>query len=455
MGKGSRIQGFWDPGSGTPASPNSGAVRQGSSRATHPSADLLRRCLSGPAGPALSVQVGRCSPDDWNEVTDRAIHNGLGPLLFARLKRSGARARIPADAWKRLRLVYLASASRNTRLFRGLHTVLGNLHSVGVPVVVLKGALLAEAVYGDTAVRPMCDVDLMVPRAEMPKAWTVLLDLGGVCMERTQRAAPAPETLSRDVESWCRREPHLPGVAIRRLIIELHWTLVPSAGPVRVDAAGLWHRARPATIAGAEVLALSPEDLLLHLCLHVCSKHRLDAGLLSFCDIAETVRRYRDRLDWNRVVHTTREWGAARHAALTFDLVGRMLGTSVPDDVLDRLVPGGLDPRISEMAIESVAARLASPGYVSRSVRDLWGARSAGEKARLVWERVFLSREEMADVYPGSRDAKYLCFYYVRRFRDVFAMHGASVPRVMLSRDIRQRASMMAAVTSWLESGKQ
>jgi len=81
------------------------------------------------------------------------------------------------------------------------------------PVIVLKGAYLAEAVYGDVALRPMCDTDLMVPRAELPRAQAVLLDMGGVQQQ------PAGNELL-----W--REHHHPRpVVLRDLSIELHWTI--------------------------------------------------------------------------------------------------------------------------------------------------------------------------------------------------------------------------------------
>jgi len=417
--------------------------------------DLLLRSLSARAEPAFSDSVRRGSPDVWHEIVDIAIRHDVAPLLYKRLKQSDARTRVPADAWERLRLNYLVGAGRNARLCRWLGPVLSGLRHAGIPVIVLKGAFLAEAVYGDIALRPMCDIDLLVSKEEMARTQAVLLDMGGVCREWGPRAAPAPETQHREIESLCRRESHLPAVVFHHLIVEVHWTLASPTEPVRVDATGLWHRARPATIAGVEVLALSPEDLLLHLCLHVCCRHRLDASLLYFCDISETIHRYRDRMDWDQVVRTAREWGAGRHAGLAFHLAGRLLGASVPGDLLERLVPGGFDQHVLAMAAESVAARLLIPGYVSRSVRDLWGAKSPGEMVKLIWGRVFPSREEMAELYPESRNAKHLCLCYLRRFRDVLVMHGASVPRVMLSRDIRQRASKMAAVNDWLKTGKQ
>ena len=395
--------------------------------------DMLLRCLSD-RGPGT---WDRGPTADWNDVVDVAVGHALAPLLFKRLKESDARACVPADAWERLRLAYFDSARRNTRLFRELRTVLGCLRSAAIPVIVLKGAYLAEAVYGDVALRPMCDTDLMVPRAELPRAQAVLLDMGGVQQQ------PAGNELL-----W--REHHHPRpVVLRDLSIELHWTITDPTEPVRIDAAGLWDRAHPATTAGVEVLALSPEDLLLHLCIHFGCVHHL-TGLRSFCDITETIRRCRGEMDWLQVADSAREWGAARYVGLTLHLARSMLGTGVPDDALERLVPGGIDEHVLETARQSV---LADTGYDPWTpVSGLVGARSLGDKAKLLWERVFLSRDEMAASYPASRDSRHLCPYYALRFKDVMRNRGATVLRLARSPSHRQSASKSAVVANWLRS---
>jgi len=375
---------------------------------------------------------------DWNAVLNTAAPNGLEPLLFRRLKENGTRPWVPPDAWNRLRLAYFESARMNMHLYRELRPVLRRLRDSGIPVIVLKGAFLAEAVYGDIALRPMCDVDLMVPKAELLKAQAVLLDMGGVQKDPTGN------------EVFWRAHRHPPPTYLRDLCIELHWTIADPTGPVRVDPAGLWNRAQRATIAGVELLALSPEDLLVHLCVHFGGEHHLN-GLRSFCDITETVRLRGGAMDWQQVVDSTREWHAARYVGLTLHLARRLAGAGVPDDVLERLVPGGIDEHVLELAWRFV---LADTGYAPWSpVSGLVGARTFSDKTRLLWQRVFLSRDEMARVYPGSRESRFLCRYYALRVRDVMRNRGATVLKLARSPDFAESTTESAVVANWLRSG--
>lgn len=402
------------------------------------SAALLLRCLSDSRGLAVDSRVSRAA---CREVARAAAGYDLAPLLYTRLKSSGARAWVPAEVWEQLRLAYFSSADRNFRLRGLLRPVLGGLRNAGIPTIVLKGAYLAEAVYDNVAVRPMCDVDLLVPRAELPGAQSVLIDLGGASAS------------AADIEWCCRTSAHLPAIAIRGLVVEIHWTIAAPVGPVSVDVAGLWDRARPTCIAGVQVLALSPEDLLLHLCLSASCRDGFMGGLRSFGDISETIRRFGNEIDWVQVTGRAREWGGARYVCLTLHLARSMFGAEVPDGVIERLVPGGPDQRVVRAASESVLTRAGYDKMIPLSYDHL-GAESVGDRARLAWERIFLSREDMGVKYPASRDARHFWFYYVLRLRDLIRTYWSHVlARARLTAGNRA-SSRQVSVADWLRSGR-
>lgn len=359
------------------------------------SADPLIRCLFSSCRLASD---SRQPTADWNEIAELAVRQGVAPLLFKHIKTSNTKADVPDTAWKRLRMAYFASAEWDRRLYRDLQTVIRCLRTRGIKVIVLKGAFLAEAVYGDAALRPMGDLDLMVRRAELPKAQTALLNAGSVLQEATCKASRR----RRSMGLWLSG-----GVAV-----DLHWTIVSASGSLSIDPDGLWARARPARIAAVNVLALSPEDLLLHLCVHASFKDRFGNGLRHLCDITETIRCYQPEMDWEQVAERAREWGASRYVGLSLVLALELLGAAVPNGVLEQLVPGGLDPRVLDVAKECVLGQ--------RSYGQPWAATSLVAKAKMFRQRVFLHRDEMAVVYPASRDSRHLLVYYALRVRDVF-----------------------------------
>jgi len=126
-----------------------------------------------------------------------------------------------------------------------------------------------------------------------------------------------------------------------------------------------------------------------------------------------------------------------------------MLGAGVPEDVLEQLIPRGIDPHMLKVARESV---LGQWGYIERlPFFGRLGAKSIGEKAKLSWERVFLSRDEMAARYRASRDSKYFHFYYALRLWDVILIYGSdAMTRARLMRRSRGR-DRNAPLVKWLK----
>jgi len=405
---------------------------------------LLLTCLSVKAGSRLPDLVPRASVDDWNEALDAAVREHVAPLLFKRLKERDARTCVPDSVWKQLRLAYFTSGDRNTRLYRELRTVLECLRSAGIPVIVLKGAYLAEAVYRDVGLRPMCDSDLMVPRQDLERAEAVLLNMGAVYLKRP------PLTPEEGFGQGCGKADHARPVAIRDLAIEIHWTIAAPNGPVRTEVVDIWKRARPTRTAEVEVLSLSPEDLLLHLCLHLCYHHNC-VGLRSLCDIGESVHRFSGAMDWRQVTGSARAWGGARYVGLALHLARSLLAADVPADVLERLVPGGLDPRVLKAASATVTSGIPFDRWLSPAFLGLKGPESPARKLGRVWERTFLSRDAMFAEYPAARESGHRYIFHARRVWDILRKWGPALGRIP-GHEWKRNLADNSVLSDWLKS---
>jgi hypothetical protein len=121
----------------------------------------------------------------------------LAPESVDQLLRSGVR-----DAMRQTRLRALA-------LDTTLRRIVQALEGSGIPVLPLKGTMLADRVHGDPGLRPTTDVDVLVPRAQIGAAVETLRALG----------YPAPED-----PMWVENLP------------EMHYTFMDSgAVPIRVE----------------------------------------------------------------------------------------------------------------------------------------------------------------------------------------------------------------------------
>lgn len=292
---------------------------------------LLCRCLGTECDGKLPDMLGALTKADWHSLVQEAGRHGVTPLLYHCLKTSRLAPYVPTDVMQRLRNVYLHSTAVNVRRFHDLGVILSALKEESIPVIVLKGAHLAEVVYGGSiGLRPMCDADLLLKREDLDRGYETLSKLS--CF----------------------------GAGKNSFNLDIHWNIedVDLFGPRGLDMAqihigieGLWERAQPAVIGGVEARVLCPEDLLIHLCTHLCFHHLLEsAGLRGICDVRQTVRHYGGELRWEEVRRRSERWGVGNAVLLTLLLARELLNADVPSQVIDSIEPDDLDAGVVEWA---------------------------------------------------------------------------------------------------------
>jgi hypothetical protein len=107
--------------------------------------------------------------DDFSAATSRLL-----PLVYHNLRERGVNDPI----MQRLKGIYRHSWYRTNRLLHAVEPVVAGLVSAGIPVLLTKGVPLAFSYYRNPALRPMADVDLVVPEAQLDSALGVLAGLG-------------------------------------------------------------------------------------------------------------------------------------------------------------------------------------------------------------------------------------------------------------------------------------
>lgn len=339
---------------------------------------------------------------EWSDVIALASQHGVRPILYERLTQRQSPSSVSERALQDLRNVYLMNGSRNALLYVELAKVLRGLQQNNIPVILLKGAHLAALVYEHPALRTMADLDLLVRKGDLARAVSVLRELGYSSGD------------SHDTAKNRERGRHLPRMFKPPGIgIEIHWTITGRVLPFSVDTDGLWERARPASIAGVMVDVLSPEDLLLHLCVHTASHSCLGLqlshapfrlGLRPLYDIAAVLQRHQPDLDWQQVQRRATEWQAGKCVYISLRLVKELLRVEAPESVLEFLRPTDFDERWSVLARHQVALAGAAPLQVEAAYSTLgsfmnFGVDSALDarrrKLRLLWQAAFPPREHM------------------------------------------------------------
>ena len=303
----------------------------------------------------------------WELLVQVADAEGVAPLTYWRLRQASAwQVLVPESARLGLSRAYYDTACRNVVFYRELDRILDALAGAQVPVIVLKSAALARTLYLDIALRPMGDIDLLVPSQQLERAARSLQPLGyhetipGI-------AARGNWVLGHHV--------HLTGHPPQKVIVELHWNLIGSYAAYSPPLDLFWERTVPFDQNSSSVSdraegradesrnngrVLEPATHLLYLSAHMAFQHGLALSPLQwFYDIHLLISLAGGRLDWDDLLDSAHQLGWAAALLATLEGTRERFHTVLPDDftlalgqIIDpraaRLVRRGAGPVRSE-----------------------------------------------------------------------------------------------------------
>jgi len=308
----------------------------GISSALEPEWSLLRTACSSDGrqeSERLPEMLG--SPIRWKVLFDLADRHSVLPLLCQELLKVSEM--IPAEQTNLLKQSFQANLQKCLLLSRELIRIVDHLRARGIEVMPYKGLALAEAVYGDIALRQAGDIDLLVRAADLPRIRESVLELGYT-----------PHLKFSDVEERAYLksgyEYAFDGTAGRNLL-EVQWAVQPRFYAVDFDMDTLFARAAKATVAGYTIMTPRNEDLFVVLALHA-AKH-VWARLIWLCDL-DRMMKY-PALNWQAIGSHAKELGIVRILRVTMLLANRLLDTPVPPAAEASLPP---DSAASELAGE-------------------------------------------------------------------------------------------------------
>lgn len=381
--------------------------------------DLLCQFLNFNTGEDdLRRLVGSLTPQDWQELLQAGRQHGVLPLLHHCFRDLKEASPLPEPALESLRSAYLNATGRNMVMLHHAGSILQAFKQHGLDVIPLKGLYLAEAVYPAIGLRTFSDLDLLVRRSDLDAALHALQETGYRLTTWYDPADP-----NQDIK-------HLPPLEKEGWpLVELHWSILEEDAPFPVDVEGIWQRAVPARVAGADVLAMDKLDLILHLAIHNTYQHKLRGGLRSLYDIALILHQNPDQINWPGLIERASGWKMERVLWLTLCLLRSLLGTEIPQAVMQQLEPQLPDLGVLEEAQRQMVL-LDSEAPLTPDLAALSQTSGLVSRLKLVWSRIFLPRRVLARIYNVNPASPRILWCYARRFGELFKAYSGSALRL-------------------------
>jgi hypothetical protein len=244
------------------------------------------------------------------------VHRLEGALAEPRLTPHSPAPRVPPEVWARWQAAHAAGLAQAVRRAAPLRAAIEVL--APIPVILLKGAALAELVYPSPGARGMGDVDLLVPSGELRRALAKLEAIG------YRRKYPGHPVL--DHVGYHERQLEGP------MELDLHQAFIQPER-LAIDYGAIFGRAIAWQALGPNAFVLSPEDAVVYCCVHAAIGELTPgwAPALGLLDLRLMLGRagqfwgaFGPALETELISARAREWGAERMLYCVLEVARRV-----------------------------------------------------------------------------------------------------------------------------------
>jgi hypothetical protein len=197
----------------------------------------------------------------------------------------------------------------------------------------------------------------------------------------------------------------------KNIVVEIHWNI--SENSFGIDMEPWWERASPVQLNACIAHVPSPEDMIIHLCIHLYN-HGYENNILlrSLCDINETLRMYKDEIKWDLLQDIINEHGIRKQVISIlylmrefYDFDGESLGWIEHYDFdFDFLTI--LKKRVF-LTKDNLYAE------ISPKLLKFMKVSTFTQKTKLLFQKIFPSRDVISKTYSIPTNQKKIYLYHV------------------------------------------
>ncbi len=270
------------------------------------------------------------SPGEWDDLLSILASHWIIPALYWHTGSLPPECRPPEPITDRIRKAFLMGCVQCLHMERQLGEIYEAFQAKGVPMLVLRGPGLGWSVYPDPAMRPGCDLDLLVLPEQVVRARGILEGLDYRCLGKRFESG---KDFYREEGFVHQRNPR------DNLPVDLHWgywELHPFfESRLDLGIKDLFHRAWKVESSALAFDTLHPVDALIHGVIHLAMIHKGDMRLIWIYDTALLARRIEIPDDWEALQERSVFWRARLALEHALKMAEVWFGLQLPDGFND------------------------------------------------------------------------------------------------------------------------
>ena len=257
---------------------------------------------------------------DWDYLASLANEHGIAALAGYNLEKLSLTGFMTENAISVLKNARIISLSRNAFHISSTEELLELYNREDIKVVILKGLALELTVYGNSGLRQMTDVDILVGKNEYLKARNILMKDG-------YDSLPVKSGFHRPIMAWTGK--HLPTMLKNGTSVDIHIELfggkknsltkkiLATAKETRVDRERAW--------------IPTPQLHFLYLIKHLHQHEtRNESQLRLYTDLIVLLEHYRDEIINDELLYNASKAGISKILAWKLEPLRDFWGINFP-----------------------------------------------------------------------------------------------------------------------------
>lgn len=323
----------------------------------------------------------KLSDIDWDRFLELVRHHRVYPLIYLKLKNVDKEL-IPAQVLQNLHSDYIRNTFQMLHLSGEMETMCKTFNENGIRALMLKGPVLADALYGDISLRTSKDLDILIEYDDVEKVETILSHHGYKLKSKFLRVL--------NESKW--KVHHINYVHPQKKIeIELHWRLHPEFGN-EPDFQELWERKVRSSLTSEPVYFLSEEDLFLYL-----TSHGARHGWFRLRWLVDIDRLVRKGPEWDNISALLKKHHNLHIGGQALLLTSHLLQTPIPQQLIFFNI-GRRPAKLAQQSIDFIIEKISPEHESGRVCLYSFSLKSSAEKYQYI----------ISIFYPGSNDAEVL-----------------------------------------------
>lgn len=283
-------------------------------------------------GPAAVEAANRWLALLGSDGTEPGLHQldlacrRLLPLVYRNVKHS-----LPPRFQIQVKSVHHEYWAENQKRLGRLEELLPWFEADGIPTLLLKGMALSILHYRDMALRPMSDLDILVPEERAPEIVRRLLTEGWT-FDSFLPSALTNRYFYRHTHAISFTHPDFGA-------LDLHWHVLAEATFRGADQP-FWSGSVPLTAKTIQTRALNPTDQLLHACVHGFRAN--DLPPIRWVADALTILRT-NPINWTRLLGLAKQLHVTIPLGASLSFLREAFPEPIPQNVVEDLQAAPID----------------------------------------------------------------------------------------------------------------